>query len=84
MKPRRPREERRLAAAIALGAMFLAIVAISVLSVAIHGSDDLVALAQSAAQGEPKAELQNDTRQGEEREVEAAVALNRFATGLSP
>lgn len=75
--------ERRLAAAVALGAMLLAILAISFAGVAIHGSDELVAVAESAAQGEaPRAAP--DLRTHEEREVEAAVTANRFATGLSP
>lgn len=75
--------ERRLAAAVALGAMLLAILAISFAGMAIHGSDELVAVAESAAQGEaPRPVL--DTRTAEEREVDAAVAANRFATGLSP
>ena len=75
--------ERRLAAAVALGAMLLAILAISLAGVAIHGSDELVAVAESAAQGEaPRPAL--DARTDEERAVDAAVAANRFATGLSP
>jgi hypothetical protein len=84
MKPRYPRQERRLAAAIALGAMFLAILAISLAGVAVHGPDDLVSLAESAAQGEPKTGPRIEARSEEERKVDAAVAANRFATGLSP
>jgi hypothetical protein len=75
--------ERRLAAAVALGAMLLAILAITVAGVAIHGPDELVAVAESAAQGEaPRPAF--DARTQEEREVDAAVTANRFATGLSP
>jgi hypothetical protein len=63
--------------------MFLAVLAICLASVAVHGPEDLVALAESAAHGEPKPALRSDARSDEEREREAAVARNRFATGLS-
>lgn len=75
--------ERRLAAAVALGAMLLAILAISLAGVAIHGSGELVSIAESAAQGEASRPA-IDPRTHEEREVDAAVTANRFATGLSP
>ena len=75
--------ERRLAAAVALGAMLVAILAIAAAGVAIHGSEELVALAESAAQGAPPP-MTDDPRSQQERDVDAAVTANRFATGLSP
>jgi hypothetical protein len=69
--------EHPVVAVIAVIAIFLAILLITWARVAVHGTEDLqAALIESDTRIEPKPD--------EEREIDAAVTANRFATGLSP
>jgi len=76
--------EHPVVAVIAIVAMVAAILLIMWARFAVHGTDELEAAFTEpvATNGKPIA-LKPDARLGEEREVEAAAASSRFATGFS-
>jgi hypothetical protein len=76
--------EHPVVAVIAIVAIVAAMLLIAWVRFAVHGTDDLeAALAEPPARIEPSAKPKPDPRTDEEREVEAAAASSRFATGFS-
>jgi hypothetical protein len=68
--------EHPVVAILAIVAIVLAVLLIALVRVAVHGTEDL----QAALSEEAPAVAQPE----EQRELDAAVTANRFATGLSP
>jgi hypothetical protein len=74
--PPRPNGEHPIVAVLAVLAMVLAILLITWARVEVHGTGDLEeALTEPAPQPDPRPVM--------EREVDAAVAANRFAAGVA-
>ena len=76
--------EHPITAVLAVVAIVAAILLIMWARIAVHGTGDLEAALEepSAAAAQPPRHV--DSRTEEQREVDAAVTSNRFATGFSP
>src|ERR1700694_4851693 len=79
------KREHPITAIIAVIAIFVAILLITWARIEVHGTGDFEeALAEPQAQPGMPVVPSKDIKPNEEREVDAAVTLSRFATGLSP
>ena len=74
--PQPPSGEHPVVAVLAVIAIVVAILLITWARFEVHGTHDLEAALDENAPLQP--------RPDEEREIDAAVTVNRFATGLSP
>lgn len=74
--PQPPNGEHPVTAVLAVVAIVLSILLITWARFEVHGTDDLEAALDENAPIQIKPD--------EEREIDAAVTVNRFATGLSP
>jgi len=80
-----PRREHPVTAIIAVLAIYVAILLITWARIEVHGTGDLEqALLEPQAEPGVPVLPPKDIKPDEEREVDAAVASSRFATGLSP
>ena len=76
--------EHPVVAVIAIIAIIAAILLIAWARVHVHGTDDIeAALSEPPAQSDLPVAPKPDLKTDEEREVEAAAASSRFATGFS-
>lgn len=78
-------DEHPVVAIVAVIAIFVAILLITWARLEVHGTGDIeAALAEPPAQGDLPVAPPPDVKPDAERELDAAVTANRFATGLSP